>query len=319
MYRRCFLALAGGGVVASLAPAAAQQARVARIGVLLLGGTEPFLKHFREGLAALGYAEGRNIEIVLRAANSDAGRLPQLAQEIAAAKPDVIVASETPAVQAAKNAAPATPIVMAASGDPVGTGLIASLARPGGNITGLSAQAAELAGKSLELMRELRPGLKRVAVIALERNPLTKPFFAHAERVAGTLGVELATITVPNAAGLGEAFAKLERAASEALVVQPSLPLKPIAEMCLARRLPAASITRAFAEAGGLMSYAASLVQRYRGAADYVDKILKGAKPADLPVGQPTKFELVLNMRTAKTLDITVPDSLLNRADDFIE
>lgn len=319
MHRRCFLTLAGGGLVASLAPAASQQARGARIGVLLLGGTEPFLKHFREGLAALGHTEGRNIEIVLRAANSDASRLPQMAEEIVAAKPDVIVASETPAVQAAKNAAPATPIVMAASGDPVGTGLIASLARPGGNITGLSAQAAELAGKSLELMRQLMPDLKRAAVIALERNPLTKPFFAHAERAAATLGIELATVTVPNAAGLGEAFATLQRSESRALVVQPSLPLKPVGDLCLARRLPAISITRAFAEAGGLMSYAASLVERYRGAATYVDKILNGAKPADLPVGQPTKFELVLNMRTAKALSITVPDSLLNRADDFIE
>jgi len=244
MQRRNFLAWAGGGVVASLASAAAQTARAARIGVLLLGGTEPFLKHFRDGMAALGYAEGRNLEIVLRAANSDAARLPALAQEIAAAKPDVIVASETPAVQAAKNAAPATPIVMAASGDPVGTGLIASLARPGGNITGLSAQAAELAGKSLELMRELLPGLKRAAVLALERNPLTKPFFEHAQRAAGTFGVELATLTVPNAAALGETFAKLAEAKSEALVVQPSLPLKAVAELCLARRLPAVSITR---------------------------------------------------------------------------
>jgi putative ABC transport system substrate-binding protein len=319
MQRRKFLAWAGGGAVASLAPAAAQQARTARIGVLLLGGTEPFLTHFRAGMAALGYAEGRSLELVLRAANSDAAKLPALAQEIAAAKPDIIVASETPAVQAAKTAAPATPIVMAASGDPVGTGLIASLARPGGMITGLSAQAAELAGKSLELMKELRPGLKRAAVIALERNPLTKPFFAHAERAAATLGVELATLTVPNAAALEGAFAKLGEAKSEALVVQPSLPLKPVAELCLARRLPAVSITRAFAEAGGLMSYAASLVERYRGAAPYVDKILKGAKPADLPVGQPTKFELVINMRTAKAIGARVPDALLNRANDFIE
>jgi putative ABC transport system substrate-binding protein len=163
------------------------------------------------------------------------------------------------------------------------------------------------------------PGLKRAAVIALERNPLTNPFFAHAERAAGMLGLELATVTVMNAAGLGDAFAKLEQAASQALVVQPSLPLKPVAELCLARRLPAVSITRAFAEAGGLMSYAASLTERYRGAAAYVDKILKGAKPAELPVGQPTKFELVLNMRTAKVLGIAIPDSLLNRADDFIE
>jgi putative ABC transport system substrate-binding protein len=319
MRRRGFLALAGGGALALLAPAAAQPARTARIGVLLLGSTEPFLKHFREGLAALGYAEGRNIELVLRAANSDAARLPAMAEEIAAAKPDIIVASETPAVQAAKTAAPATPIVMAASGDPVGTGLIASLARPGGMITGLSAQAAELAGKSLELMKELRPGLKRAAVIALERNPLTKPFFAHAERAAVTLGVELATLTVPNAAALADAFGKLAEAKSEALVVQPSLPLKPVAELCLARRLPAVSITRAFADAGGLMSYAASLVERYRGAAAYVDKLLKGAKPADLPVGQPTKFELVINLRIARAMGVRVPDSLLNRANDFID
>jgi putative tryptophan/tyrosine transport system substrate-binding protein len=319
MRRRDVFVLASGAAMAALVPAWAQQARSARIGVLLLGGAEPFLKHFREGLAALGYADGRNIEIMLRAANSDAARLPQLAEEIAAWKPAIIVASETPAVQAAKNAAPTTPIVMAASGDPIGTGLIASLARPGGYITGLSAQAAELAGKSLELMRELLPGLKRAAVLALERNPLTKPFFAHAERAAGTLGLELATLTVPNAAGLGDAFAKLEQAATQALVVQPSLPLKPVAELCLAKRLPAVSITRAFADAGGLMSYAASLVERYRGAADYVDKILKGAKAAELPVGQPTKFELVLNMRTAKALRVSVPDSLLNRANDFIE
>ncbi len=319
MRRRIFLALAGGGAAAALAPAFAQQARTARIGVLLLGGTEPFLKHFREGLGALGHAEGRTVEIVLRAANSDAAKLPALAAEIAAAKPDIIVASETPAVQAAKNAAPATPIVMAASGDPVGTGLVASLARPGGLVTGLSAQAAELAGKSLELMKELKPGLKRAAVLALERNPLTKPFFAHAERAATALGLELATLTVPNAAALGDAFRKLADANSEALVVQPSLPLKPVAELCLARRLAAVSITRAFADAGGLMSYAASLVERYRGAADYVDKILKGAKPADLPVGQPTKFELVINMRTAKAIGASVPDSLMNRANDFIE
>ncbi len=319
MRRRGFLALAAAGAAGALAPAFAQQARIARIGVLLLGGTEPFLKHFRDGLAALGHAEGRTVEIVLRAANSDTAKLPALAAEIAAAKPDIIVASETPAVLAAKNAAPATPIVMAASGDPVGTGLIASLARPGGLITGLSAQAAELAGKSLELMKELKPDLKRAAVLALERNPLTKPFFAHAGRAAGTLGLELATLTVPNAAALGDAFGKLADARSEALVVQPSLPLKPVAELCLARRLPAVSISRAFADAGGLMSYAASLVERYRGAADYVDKILKGAKPAELPVGQPTKFELVINMRTAKAIGASVPDSLMNRANDFIE
>ena len=319
MRRRHFLALTGGGLVASAVGIAAQPARTPRVGVLLLGATQPFLHHFREGLSALGYVEGRNIEIVLRAADSDGSRLPQLAQEIAAAKPEIIVASETPAVQAAKNAAPETPIVMAASGDPVGTGLIASLARPGGNITGLSAQAAELAGKSLELMQELLPNLRRAAVIALERNPLTKPFFAHAERAARTLSVELATLTVANAAELSDAFAKMEQARTEALVVQPSLPLRAVAELCLARRLPAVSINRAFADVGGLMSYAASLEERYRGAAMYVDKILKGAKPADLPVGQPTKFELVLNMRTAKALGVTVPGALLNRADDFLE
>jgi putative tryptophan/tyrosine transport system substrate-binding protein len=319
MRRRYFLALTGGGLAAAAAPAAAQPARHPRVGVLLLGGEQPFLHHFRDGLRALGHAEGRTIEIVLRAANSDGTRLPQLAQDIAAAKPDVIVASETPAVQAAKNAAPETPIVMAASGDPVGTGLIASLARPGGNITGLSAQAAELAGKSLELMRELLPALKRAAVIALERNPLTKPFFAHAERAARMLGIELAALTVSNAAELSAAFARMEEGRTEGLVVQPSLPLRAVAELCLARRMPAVSINRAFADAGGLMSYAASLEERYRGAAMYVDKILKGAKPADLPVGQPTKFELVLNLRTAKALGVAVPGSLVNRADDFLE
>jgi putative ABC transport system substrate-binding protein len=317
--RREFLAFAGGGILAAAHPGRAQPGRSPRIGVLLLGGTEPFLRHFREGLAALGHVEGRNIEIVLRAANSDTSRLPQFASELAAVKPDIIVASETPAVQAAKQAAPDTPIVMAASGDPVGTGLIASLARPGGNITGLSAQAAELAGKCLELMRELLPRMKRAAVLALERNPLTKPFFEQAQIAARALGIEADMITVRGAGEIAEIFARMERARVEAIVVQPSLPHRPVVELALARRMPSISITRAYADAGGLMSYAASLVERYRGAASYVDRILKGAKPADLPVGQPTKFELVVNMKTAKALGVTVPATLLDRADEFVE
>jgi len=318
MDRRRLMQLLGSAALVLPAPAIAQQ-KVAKIGVLLIAGREPFWTLFVAGLRDLGYVDGKNIHIELRAAQGQAGLLPGMAAELVRLGADVIVASETPAVQAARNATATIPIVMAAAGDPLGTGLIASLARPGGNVTGLSAQAAELAGKSLEIMREILPDAERVAVLALEKNPLTKPFVENAQRAAQNLRFAVRPILVPGAEAFARAFAEMRTERIEAVLVQPSLPHKPAADLALAGRLPAASITKSFATAGGLFSYASSLAERYRGAAAYVDKILKGQKAAEIPVGQPTKFELVVNAVTAKSLGIALPTALLARADEVIE
>jgi putative ABC transport system substrate-binding protein len=208
---------------------------------------------------------------------------------------------------------------MAPSGDPVGTGLIASLARPGGNVTGLSAATAELAGKSIELVREIVPSAKQVAALADPQNAFTKPFLEQIHLVANALGIDIKTVMVRDAQEFDAAFAMTAGGRVDALVVQPTLPRKPAVDLALKHRLPSVSGNRAFAEAGGLMTYAASLNDRYREAATYVDKILKGRKPADLPVQQPTRFELVINLKTAKVLGLTVPPILLARADHVIE
>lgn len=297
----------------------AQATRISKIGVLLIASREPFWSLFVGGLRDLGYVEGRNIQFELRAANGQAALLPGMAAELVTLGVDIIVASETPAVQAARQATATIPIVMAAAGDPLGTGLIASLARPGGNITGLSAQASELAGKSLEIMREILPGASKVAVLALERNPLTKPFVENAVRTGEILKFEVRPVLVPGAETFTRVFGEMRAERVDAVLVQPSLPHKPAADLALANRMPAGSVTKSFAVAGGLFSYAASLVERYRGAATYVDKILKGQSPAELPVGQPTKFELVVNAVTAKSLGLTLPNTMLARADEVLE
>ena len=234
-------------------------------------------------------------------------------------KVDIIVASETPAVLAAKRATSEIPIVMAPSGDPVGTGLIASLARLGGNVTGLSAATAELAGKSLELIREILPGVRRVAALADPTNAFTKSLLEQIHRAAAAANLEIEAIMVRGGEEFEAAFAQMTRRGIEAVIVQPTLPRAPIIELAKKNRVAAVSGNRAFADAGGLMSYAGSLADRYRNAAPYVDKILKGIRPVDLPVQQPTKFELVINLKTAKALGLTVPSTLLTRADDVIE
>jgi putative ABC transport system substrate-binding protein len=208
---------------------------------------------------------------------------------------------------------------MAPSGDPVGTGLIASLARPGGNVTGLSAATAELAGKSLELIREMMPAASRVAALADPTNAFTNPFLENINLTARTLGIEIQVVMLRGIETFDAAFAELAGKQIDAVIVQPTLPRAPIVDLVRKHRLPAVSGNRAFADAGGLMSYAASLADRYRNAAPYVEKILKGTKPADLPVQQPTKFEFVINLKTAKALGLTVPPSLLARADEVIE
>ena len=308
-----------GGAAAWPLATRAQPTKVPRLGVLLVANREPFSRLFWEGLRELGYIDGQNIQIEFRSAEGKLNLLPELAAELVRLKVDIIVASETPSVQAAKRATNKIPIVMAPSGDPVGTGLIANLARPGGNVTGLSAATAELAGKSLELIREILPSASRVAALADPTNPFTKPFLEQIQIAAQTIGIKIEVIMVRGTEEFDAVFAEMDRKRIEAVIVQPTLPRGRIVDLVQKHRLPAVSGNRAFADAGGLMSYSASLADRYRNAAPYVDKILKGAKPADLPVQQPTKFELVINLKAAKALGLTVPPTLLARADEVIE
>jgi putative ABC transport system substrate-binding protein len=319
MRRRDFIIALASSVTEWPFVVSAQQAKSARLGVLLVEKREPFVRVFSEGLREFGYVDGQNMQIVYRSAEGKLDRLPVLAAELVDLKVDIIVASETPAVQAAKRATTEIPIVMAPSGDPVGTGLISSLSRPGGNVTGLSAATAELAGKSLELIRELLPAARRVAALADPANTFTRSFLAQIHASAKAAGVEVQDVMLGAMQDLEPVFAGMESGGVDALIVQPTLPRTPIIALAVKHRLPTVSGNRAFADAGGLMSYAGSLADRYRNAAPYVDKILKGARPADLPVQQPTKFELVINLKTAKGLGISVPAAMLTRADEVIE
>ena len=316
--RRDFMVLAGSALLCQ--PAAALHAeQLHRIGVLLVENREPFGELFAEGLRDLGYVEGQNIHIEVRSAGGKLAALLDLAAELVRLKPEVIVASETPAVQAAKRATTEIPIVMAPSGDPVGTGLVASLSQPGGNVTGLSAAAAELAGKSLQLIKEILPNVRRVAALADPKNPFTKSFLAQINRFGEAGGIEVEPVMLRPPEDFEPAFSAMRARNIEAVVVQPTLPRGPIIELARKYRFPSVSGNRAFADGGGLMSYAGSLADRYRNAAPYVDKIFKGAKPADLPVQQPTRFELVINLNTAKALGLSLPPTLIHRADDVIE
>jgi ABC-type uncharacterized transport system substrate-binding protein len=319
MRRRDFIAVLAGSATAWPFGVRAQQPKPVKLGVLLVEKREPFSRVFSEGLREFGYIDGQNMQIEYRSAEGKLDRLPSLAAELVGLKVDIIVASETPAVQAAKRATTEIPIVMAPSGDPVGTGLIGSLSRPGGNVTGLSAAAAELAGKSLELIREILPAARRVAALADPANPFTKSFLAQIHASAEAAGLEVQDVMLGEAQDLERIFAEMVNSGIVALIVQPTLPRASIIELARKHRLATVSGNRAFADAGGLMSYAGSLSDRYRNAAPYVDKILKGTKPADLPVQQPTKFELIINLKTAKTLGISVPAAMLTRADEVIE
>jgi putative tryptophan/tyrosine transport system substrate-binding protein len=316
MRRRDFVALAGA---AALSRSAAAQTKMPVIGVLLVGNREPFDSEFRGGLRDAGYNDGGNIRLEYRSAGGKLAALPELAAELVRLEVDVLVASETPAVAAAKRATETIPIVMAPAGDPLGTGLVPSLARPGGNVTGLSAATAELAGKSLELVREVRPGVRVIAALADPSNPFSKSFLKEIHQTASGLGVTILVVNVKASEEFENAFAGMVRDGAGAVVVQPTLPRKPAIEFALKHRLPSVSGNRAFADEGGLMSYAGSLADRHRNAATYVAKILKGAKPADLPVQQPIKFELVINQRTAKAIGLKLPPTLVARADDVIE
>ena len=320
MRRRSFIAMLGGtAALPLLASRPSHAQRRPTLGILLVGNREPFTTHFFAGLREMGYADKTGARIEFRSAEGKLDRLPALAAELVALKVDVLIASETPAVLAAKRATSTVPIVMAPAGDPVGTGLIDGLARPGGNITGLSAATAELAGKSIELIREVLPTASRVAALADPNNAFTKPFLEQIHLSAKANNTAVQVFLVRAAPDFEPAFAEMKASKIDAVIVQPTLPRGPAIEQALKHRVPAVSGNCAFADNGGLMSYAASLADPYRNAAIYVDRILKGTKPADLPVRQPTHFELVINMRTAKAIGVTIPPTLLARADEVIE
>jgi len=294
---------------------------VAKIGILVLGNSDPdeFLSTLRAGLLDRGYVEGQNVQLEFRSANGNIGLLPDLAAELARLKVDVIVAWQTPAVEAAMRATREIPIVMASAGDPVGTGLVASLARPGSNVTGNSGTTAELAGKNLELIREAMPSAHRVAILGLSTDPFTKAFVAQIEIAARTMGIAITTIEVSGEGEFEAAFSTMAREHVDVVIIQPSLLHNGLVELALKYRLPSFSPNRLLPAMGGLISYGTSFADLYRTTVVYIDKILRGAKPADLPVQQPTKFELVINLKTARALGVSIPPTLLARADEVIE
>ena len=323
MDRRRFLLTSLAGALALPLTAEGQVAmKVYRIGVLGNENNPPW-EGFRQGLRDLGYVDGRNVSIEWRWSQGKPDRFPALATEIVAFRPDIIVVSGTQAARAAKQASSAIPIVMTISSYPDKIGLVDSLSRPGGNVTGLSNVGPELSGKKLELLKEIAPKAVHVAVLfnpASEVEPLAVRELSTA---APAVGVEIQSVAVRSPDDFSAVFAALSPSRVQALLALGN-PInfrgrKLIADFALKNRLPSIYDERFFVEAGGLMSYAPSFTDSFRRAATYVDKILKGAKPADLPVEQPTKFELVINLKTAKALGLTIPPSLLQRTDEIIE
>jgi putative ABC transport system substrate-binding protein len=319
--------LALGLLAAPLAAEAQQAGKVPRIGYLSAGspsGVPHLLEAFRQGLRELGWVEGQNIVIDYRYAEGRFDRLPDLAAELVRLKVDVIVAAATATSVAAKNATSTIPIVMIGVYDPVERGLVASLARPGGKITGLTFYTGpELVGKYLELLKEVVPKVSRVAVLWNPANPGHAAVLKEAEGAARALGVRLQTLEARVPQEIDSAFEAMIRERADALLVLPDpMPVTHrarIADLAAKTRLPTMFGYREHVDASGLMSYGVSLPDLWRRSATYVDKILKGAKPADLPVEQPTKFELVINLKTAKALGLTIPPSIRIRADQVIE
>jgi putative ABC transport system substrate-binding protein len=323
--RREFISLLGGAAATWPLAARAQQAgKVYRIGYLSPASNFPELFAITsEAFQALGWIEGKNVIFERRYADNRLDRLPELAAELVRLNVDVIMAAGTLAPLAAKRATSTIPIVMATAGDPLGSGLVTSLARPGGNVTGLSLMAPDLGGKRLELLKEVLPQVSRVGILWNAANPYSALVFNETESAAQMLGIQLQSIEVRSPDDFDSALAAATQQRAGALIaVEDPLTVghrKRIADFAASNRLPAIYGLREFADAGGLMAYGANLADLQRRAAGYVDKILKGAKPADLPVQQPTKFELVVNLKTAKALGLQIPPTLLARADEVIE
>jgi ABC-type uncharacterized transport system substrate-binding protein len=288
-----------------------------------LCNTTKLAQAFAEGLRELGYVDGRNIFVEYRCVEGRTERGPELAAALLRLKPDLLVGSSDPLIKALVDATHTIPIVMAVSGDPVGNKFVASLGHPGGNVTGLSIFAPELAGKRLELLKTVAPDIAQLTVLVNPTNPNASEQLKETEAAALSMGVRLKLLRVASTTELDKAFSGTGRSPATALFISSDALLiaerRHIAEIALAKRMPAMGFAREFAEDGILISYGASLPAMHHRAATYVDKILKGAKPADLPVEQPTTFELVINLKTAKALGLTIPRSVLGRADQVIE
>jgi putative ABC transport system substrate-binding protein len=320
--RRTFIGTLAGGLLGSPFTALAQQpSKLARIGIIA-NEDGPTWESFRQGMRDLGYVDGRNVTMEWRWLEGKTDRLPTYALELVQLKVDIIVASSTQTIRAAKEATGSIPIVMALSAYPDKIGLVESLARPGGNVTGLSNVSPDLMGKRFQLLKEIAPKVSRVAVLWNPASPVEPLGFRDELAAAAAGGVEIQSIEVRTPDDYAVAFAKVTASRADAVHVFANpvnyYSRQLIVDFALKSRLPSIYDERRFVESGGLFSYGASFNDQCRRAATYVDKILKGAKPADLPVEQPTKFELVINLKTAKTLGLTIPQSLLLRADDVI-
>jgi len=306
-----------------LAAEAQPKAKIPVIGILGNDPTSVAWKAFRLGLRERGYVEGKNIVFEWRSYQGKVERAPALAEELVRLKVDVIVTASMPVIRAVKEATGTIPIVMAASFDPVGAGLITSLARSGGNVTGLAEMATELVGKRVELLREAVPGVSRLAVLLGPPAPADPLFLREAEVAAQTFRIELQVLRARDPGEFDSTFAAMTRERASAVLVLQHPIFFPhralLAELAVKHRLPTMHANRELVEAGGLMSYGANLEAMFQRAATYVDKILKGAKPGDLPVEQPTKFEFVINLKTAKALGLKIPQSVLLRADQVIQ
>jgi ABC-type uncharacterized transport system substrate-binding protein len=320
--RREFITLIGGAATAWPLAARSQQTKLPRVGVLYIGiaDAESFKKEVREGLHELGYVEGQNVAFEFRSAEGQLDRLPALAAELVRLKVDVIVTLYVPPSLAAKEATREIPIV-AIVGDPVETGIVSSLARPGGNITGVSLMASALAGKSVELFRDMLPSARRVGVLGHSTNPVfAKAMLDEVLVAGGPTGLEIRPVVMVRGPDeFGSALTTLVRERADAVVVQGSLAIKSLTDMAIKYRLPMASTTRAFADIGGLMSFGADGPAAFRHGTKLIQKILQGKPPKDIPIEQPTKFELVVNLKTAKAMGLTIPESFLARADEVIE
>jgi ABC-type uncharacterized transport system substrate-binding protein len=327
MDRRTFIcAIAGGLVIARSVADAQSVVKVYRIG--FVAGTSPtaeprLWEGFFQGMRELGYIEGQNFVIEGRYYEDRIERLPALAAELVGLKVDLIVAGAPPAPEAAQRATSTIPIVMAYHPDPVGSGLVVSLARPGRNVTGMSVLGRELVGKQLQLLKEAVPGISRVAVLANPTVPFNATGLKEAEAAARSMNVQIQPLQVRAPGEFAAAFAAMAKDRAGGLIVLGSslffAERKQIMELAARSRLPSTASFREYAEAGGLMTYGANLNESFRRSATYVDKILKGAKPGDLPVEQATKFQLIINLKAAKEIGLTIPQSVLQRADEVIQ
>jgi putative tryptophan/tyrosine transport system substrate-binding protein len=325
MDRRAFLGLAAAGVIPTPAAARAQQTgKSHRIGFLSTrSGLSEQDEVFRQGLRELGYVEGRNLIIEYRWAAGKEERIAELAADLVRLKVEIIVAAGGPSIEAAKRATSTIPIVMAAVADPVGLHLVDSIARPGGNVTGLTLMSTELAAKKLQLLREFLPKATRVAILSGGSVSAMSLYLEQMRAAAQQMGIQLFVQEVGEAGQLPAAFAAMQRDRVHALIVRISTLIldqrQRVADLAAQHRLPAMYETRSFVDAGGLVSYGPNVPEMYRRAAFYVDRILRGAKPADLPIEQPTKFELIINLQAAKAIGMTIPQALLVRADQVIQ